>query len=81
MAVPIFGNRLVSRRIRVAIVFAIALALTPVLPIGIDLSAIAAEHLAELGIQILMSAGLGFAAAIFFQLFVIAGQFIGMQMN
>ena len=81
MAVPIFGNRLVSRRIRVAIVFAIALALTPVLPIGIDLSAIAAEHLAELGIQILMSAGLGFAAAIFFQLFVIAGQFIGMQMG
>lgn len=81
MAVPIFGNRLVSRRIRVAIVFAVALALTPVLPIGIDLSAIAAEHLAELGVQILMSAGLGFAAAIFFQLFVIAGQFIGMQMG
>ncbi|NKB98015.1 MAG: flagellar biosynthetic protein FliR [Pseudomonadales bacterium] len=81
MTVPIFGNQLVSRRIRIAIVFAVALALTPVLPVGIDLSAIEVSDLSNLLVQVLMSMGLGFSAAIFFQLFVIAGQFIGMQMG
>ena len=38
MTVPIFGNQLISRRIRIAIVFAVALALTPVLPVGVNLA-------------------------------------------
>lgn len=81
MTVPIFGNQLVSRRIRIAIVFAVALALTPVLPVGVNLANVEMADLTNLFVQILMSIGLGFSAAIFFQLFVIAGQFIGMQMG
>ena len=81
MTVPIFGNQLISRRIRIAIVFAVALALTPVLPVGVNLANIEMADLTNLFVQIIMSIGLGFSAAIFFQLFVIAGQFIGMQMG
>ncbi|MEQ8689936.1 MAG: flagellar biosynthetic protein FliR [Pseudomonadales bacterium] len=81
MVVPIFGNQLVSRRIRAALVIAVAAALTPMLPVGIDLRSVGLEHFITLISHILFSIGLGFSAAIFFQLFVIAGQFIGMQMG
>ena len=81
MVVPIFGNRLVSRRIRMALSFAVALALTPMLPIGLNLADFDFAHLTALITHIVFSLGLGFSAAIFFQLFVVAGQFIGMQMG
>lgn len=81
MVVPIFGNKLISRRIRMALVLAVAAALTPILTVGIDLREVGFESLVSLFTHLLFSVGLGFSAAIFFQLFVIAGQFIGMQMG
>ena len=68
-------------RIRAALVIAIAAALTPILVVGVDLRTVGLESFVNLLTQILFSIGLGFSAAIFFQLFVIAGQFIGMQMG
>lgn len=81
MVVPIFGNQLISTRIRAALTIAAALALTPVLRMYIDLAAFDLNTITELFTHMLFSAGLGFAAMIFFHLFVIAGQFIGMQMG
>lgn len=81
MVVPVFGNRLISTRIRVALTAAVALAITPVARIGLDLAAVDLGVATDLMVHMLFAAGLGFAATLFFQLYVIAGQFIGMQMG
>jgi flagellar biosynthetic protein FliR len=81
MVVPIFGNQLVSPRIRVALSAATGLALTPVLGDVPGLATLNLGTIVDLMMQILMAIGLGFTAVIFFQLFVVAGQFIGMQMG
>ncbi len=81
MVVPIFGNQLVPRRVRLALSVTAALALVPVLGGGPSIAAWDVGMLADMGLQMLMGIGLGFATVIFFQLFVITGQFIGMQMG
>ena len=81
MVVPIFGNRLVPARVRLSLAVAVGLALTPVLGGGVSLLEIDLSAVSHLAVQSLMAMGLGFAAVIFFQLFVVAGQFIGMQMG
>lgn len=81
MVVPIFGNQLVSPRIRVALSIAAGIALTPVMGDVPPISQFDLGLIVELMLQLLMAMGLGFTAVIFFQLFVIAGQFIGMQMG
>ena len=81
MVVPIFGNQLVSPRIRIALSIAAGIALTPVMGDAPHISQLDLGMMVELMLQLLMAMGLGFTAVIFFQLFVIAGQFIGMQMG
>ncbi len=81
MVVPILGNQMVSPRIKVALTFAIGMAVAPLLtemPMIIDFSIVTVLTMAE---QLLTGIGLGFATSIFFQLFVVAGQFMGMQMG
>ena len=81
MIVPIFGNQMISPRIRTALSFAAGIALIPVMGAVPNLADFDLGILVELVQQIFLAMGLGFSAAIFFQLFVIAGQFIGMQMG
>ncbi|XOV81532.1 MAG: flagellar biosynthetic protein FliR [bacterium] len=81
MVVPIFGNQLVSPRIRIALSMAVGLALTPVMGDAPNIADFNLSTMVDLVLQILLAIGLGFSAVIFFQLFVIAGQFIGMQMG
>ena len=81
MTVPIFGNKLVPPRVRIALSMAVAGALMPTLNGAPDMSEWDLVMLADLVIQIFMGIGLGFSTFIFFQLFVVAGQFIGMQMG
>ena len=81
LAVPVFGNQLVPARVRLLMSAAVAMALTPVLTAPGLLTEVGLPELIELAVQTAWSIGLGFSAAIFFQLFVIAGQFIGMQMG
>lgn len=81
MVVPIFGNRLVSRRIRVAMAFAIAIAVAPMLSPLPAITEFTLDLLLQGGLQLVSGIGLGFATMIFFQLFVVAGQFVGMQMG
>ncbi len=81
MVVPIFGNQLVPARVRLALSVATGIALTPVLGGAPPLQAFDMSMATDLFMQVLLAIGVGFAAIIFFQLFVIAGQFIGMQMG
>lgn len=81
MVVPIFGNQLVPPRVRIALSMAVGLALTPVMGDVPNLTEFDLGTMTDLMLQILMAIGLGFTAVIFFQLFVVAGQFIGMQMG
>jgi len=81
MVVPVIGSQMVSPRIRIALTFATALAVSPLVPpmpalLDIDFS------LALLAItQVFIGVGLGFTTVVFFQLFTVAGQFIAMQMG
>ena len=79
MIAPVFGNAMVPVRVKAAVSIAIAIALRPLMPEP------ASNELAELMLltawQLVAAIGLGFATLIFFQMFVIAGQFIGMQMG
>lgn len=81
MVVPIFGNRLVSSRVKVALSLAIGICVAPLLtemPRIDDFTLLTVLQVIE---QLLTGIGLGFATTIFFQLFVVAGQFMGMQMG
>ena len=81
MVVPVFGNQLVPRRVRLALAWVMSVAIAPLfesppvatnMDLGIMLSA---------GLQLFTGVALGFATMMFFQIFVISGQFIGMQMG
>ena len=82
MVVPVFGNQLVPRRIRAALAFVTSVAVAPMMPAdlpvlnGFDLGVMLQGTL-----QLFAGISLGFATVMFFQLFVIAGQFVGMQMG
>jgi flagellar biosynthetic protein FliR len=81
MVVPVFGNALVSPRIKVALTLSVSLLIAPTLTPMPVLSELSIAMAGQVGIQMLAGIGLGFATMIFYQLFVVAGQFIGMQMG
>ena len=81
MVVPVFGNRLVPARVRLLLTVTTAAALLPVLDSAPNITQWNLGMLLEVAVQGIIGVGLGFATIIFFQLFVIAGQFIGMQMG
>ena len=89
MVVPVFGNQLVSPRIRIALALAISIALGPLAAELAQRQGLTIPSIAEFDIsyvpmiivQVLTGVGLGFAAMIFFHIFVVVGQFIGMQMG
>ena len=81
MVVPIFGNQLVSPRIKTALALAVALAVSPLLSAMPLLTELSVGLFVNVMLQLAAGIGLGFATMLFFQLFVIAGQFIGMQMG
>ncbi len=81
MTVPIFGNKLVSSRIKLGLSLAIAVVIAPFLEDVPSLLTLNFSMLTSVFSQLLAGIGLGFATMVFFQLFVVAGQFIGMQMG
>lgn len=81
MVVPIFGNQLIPRRVRLAMAWVMSVAIAPILdapPVmdGFDLGV-----MLNGGMQLFAGIALGFATIMFFQVFVISGQFIAMQMG
>jgi len=81
MVAPVFGNQLVPARIKVAMAVAIAIVVAPLLHPMPAITEISVALLVDVAIQLFAGIGLGFATVIFFQIFVVAGQFIGMQMG
>src|SRR5262249_6277061 len=81
MVVPVVGSQMVSPRIRIALTFATALAVTPLVPPMPPLADIDLSVLLLAVTQVLIGVALGFTTVVLFQIFTIAGQFIAMQMG
>ena len=81
MVVPVFGNQLVPSRVRIALAFAVSLPVSGLLTPMPQLETLSVGLFVDVLLQLFAGVGLGFATMVFFQLFVVAGQFIGMQMG
>ncbi len=81
LVVPVFANQLVPARVKIALCMAIAIPVAPTLTPLPLLTEFDLEVLMGVVLQSFAGIGLGFSAMLFFQLFVIAGQFIAMQMG
>lgn len=81
MAMPVIGTRLVSLRVRIGLAATMAIAVSasmPAMPVVDFLSPAAWVVTAE---QILIGAGMAFIIQLLFQIFILAGQIIAMQMG
>lgn len=81
MFMPLIGTQLVPGRVRLYLSLAICLAIMPSLPPMPVIDAISVQALIWIAQEILIGAMLGFVLQLFFQIFVIAGQIIAMQMG
>lgn len=78
---PLFSNRVISTRIRLAVGLAIALAVVPSLVPPPPISASSWLLLIELAKQMLIGITIGFTMRLFFAAVDIAGEMIGLQMG
>ncbi|MEM6709132.1 MAG: flagellar biosynthetic protein FliR [Pseudomonadota bacterium] len=82
LSAPVFGNAMVPARVKVGMALAVALAIRgTVAPLSSSLDSALDGLILEVAWQTVASLGLGLATLTFFQIFVIAGQFVGMQMG
>lgn len=81
LVVPVFANTLVPVRVKMAMSVAISILIAPTLTPLPLLTEINLVTLIEVFLQSFAGVALGFSATIFFHLFVVAGQFIAMQMG
>lgn len=81
MVVPIFGNRMVTGRVKLSLLLSIALVMAPLMPVSATPATLDLRMFLDTAWLMLVGIGLGFATLVFFQIFVIAGQFLGMQMG
>ena len=81
MFMPIIGTQLVSARIRLYLSLAICVVILPTLPPMPRVDAISIQAFIWIAQEILIGAMLGFVLQLFFQVFVIAGQIVAMQMG
>ncbi|MBA1272807.1 flagellar biosynthetic protein FliR [Stutzerimonas azotifigens] len=81
MTMPIIGTQLVPGRVRLYLALAITVVLVPALPPMPVVDALTPRALLLIAEQILIGAMLGFALQLFFQVFIVAGQLLAMQMG
>ncbi len=81
MAVPLLGSQLVNARIRLMLAIALTATIAPLLPAMPDFDGLNANSYLIIAQQILVGAMLGFLFQIFYQIFVLGGQMIAMQMG
>lgn len=79
--VPIFGAQTVSMRIRLSLAMVCTIALVPVLPDMPDIEAVSLTNFIVIFQQMSIGVALGFLVLMMWQIFVIAGQAIAMQMG
>ena len=81
MVIPIFGAQLVPARIRLGLALLMTILIAPMIPPVPQVEALSADAVVITLQQILIGVGMGFALTALWQLFVIAGQMIAMQMG
>jgi flagellar biosynthetic protein FliR len=80
-ALPVFGQRMVPMRVRVALAFFIALAAQPTLPAMPTVALDTPQAWLIITQQVLIGLTLGFAVRIIFAAIEFAGELIGLQMG
>ncbi|MEX0605942.1 MAG: flagellar biosynthetic protein FliR [Marinobacter sp.] len=81
MVIPFIGTQLVPARIRLGLALLITVLIVPMLDEVPQVEALSADAVIITLQQILIGVGLGFALTALFQLFVVTGQMIAMQMG
>ncbi|WP_150912850.1 flagellar biosynthetic protein FliR [Marinobacter halotolerans] len=81
MVIPFIGTQLVPARIRMGLALLMTVLIVPMIPQVPQVDALSAEAVVITLQQILIGVGMGFALTALFQLFVVAGQMIAMQMG
>ena len=81
MSMPIIGTQLVPMRVRLYLAVAIAVVLVPGLPAVPVVEALSGQALMLIAEQILIGVMLGFVLQLFFQVFIVSGQMLAMQMG
>lgn len=81
LAAPLFGTQLVPVRIRVVLAVAITVMLVPILPPVPRVDGVSLGAILIVMQQVLIGVALGFFMQLLFQVFVMAGQLIAMQMG
>ncbi|WP_415886924.1 flagellar biosynthetic protein FliR [Neptuniibacter sp. QD37_6] len=81
MAVPLLGSQLVNARVRMFLALAVTVVVAPLLPAMPDFDGLHLNTYLIIAQQILVGAMLGFLFQVFYQIFVLGGQMIAMQMG
>lgn len=81
MAVPLLGSRLVVARVRLMIALSLTVVLAPMLPVMPAFNGLDFNAWLIIGQQIILGSLLGFLFQIFYQIFILGGQIIAMQMG
>jgi flagellar biosynthetic protein FliR len=81
MAVPLLGSQLINARIRLMLALAVSAVVAPLLPPMPEFDALSLNTYLVVGQQILVGGMLGFLFQIFYQIFLLGGQMIAMQMG
>lgn len=81
MVIPFIGTQLVPARVRLGLALLVTILIVPLLPAVPRVDAFSADAVIITLQQILIGVGMGFALTALFQLFVVAGQMIAMQMG
>ncbi len=81
MTMPVFGTTLVSARIRLYFAVAITVVIVPALPALPEVHALDLSALLLIAEQVIIGALLGMSLQLLFQVFVVAGQIVAIQMG
>ncbi len=81
MVVPIFGTQIVPVRVRLGIALLLTMVVVPNLGPTPAIDALTWPSVEVILYQVLIGTGMGFMVMVLFQLFVVAGQIIAMQMG
>ncbi|MEE8058213.1 MAG: flagellar biosynthetic protein FliR [Pseudomonadales bacterium] len=81
LSAPIVGTQLVPQRVRIVLAFVLTVILVPHLPPMPVVDAVSIPAFILVAQQLLIGVGLGLILQVLFQLFVVAGQMMAMQMG
>lgn len=81
MVMPVIGSRLVTARLRVVLAFSTTVVIVPILPQIQAVPELSVQTLLVIFQEILLGVMVGFVFQIVFQVFVLAGQIVAMQMG